>query len=131
MALHPVEDVIKVRLDKSDEFGFGAKSEGVETGIVAEVPDEMHYFGLHSFMFEESFMAEEKLKKLLKYFKSFKGRRVWWQEYQDRGRRTTEADGSEYVYLKMSDIMIYSDEPNETASFDTHDFAGGFKVKPN
>lgn len=131
MALHPVEDVVKVRLDKEDEFGFGAKKEGVETGVVTEVPDVMHYYGQHSFMFERSFMAEEKLAELLAYFKSFEGKRIWWQEYQDRGRRTTEADGNAYVYLKMSDIMIVSDDPDETAAFDTHDFAGGFKVKPN
>lgn len=131
MALHPVEDVIKVKLDADDEFGFGAKKEGVETGIVTEVPDVMHYFGMHSFMFEDSFMQTERLDKLLKYFKDFVGKRIWWQEYQDRGRRTTEADGNAYVYLKMSDIMIVSDESNETAAFDTHDFAGGFKVKSN
>jgi hypothetical protein len=131
MALHPVEDVIKVRLEKTDEYGLGVKKEGVETGIVTEVPDALHYFGLHSFMFENSFMAEEKLSKLLAYFQGFIGKRVWWQEYQDRGRRTTEADGESYVYLKMSDIMIVADNPDERADFDTHEFTGSFKAASN
>lgn len=129
--MHPVEDNVKVRIDDTDQFGFGSKTEGVETGIVVEVPDVMHYYGSHSFFFEDSFMQEEKLKRLLKYFKGFIGKRIWWQEYQDRGRRVSEPDGKQYVYLKMSDILIYSDDTDTQASLDTHDFTGSFKAASN
>jgi hypothetical protein len=125
--MHPVGDNLKVKIDASDEYGFGASAAGVETGVVVEVPKEIHFFGFHSFAFERSFMAKEQLEELRKFYDSLVGKRIWWEAYQDRGRRIKEGD-KEYVYLKMSDVLIYSDDPNQTANLVEDTRSGSFKI---
>lgn len=125
--MHPVGDNLKIRVTTTDEYGFGAQAGGVETGIVEEVPEVIHFYGYHSFAFEKSFMAKEQLKEMLDYYKKMIGKRVWWEAYQDRGRRVKEGD-QEFVYLKMSDVLIYSDNPDAQANLIEDTRSGSFKI---
>lgn len=113
MAVHPVNDRFKVKVYK-DKFGFGGGESGTETGIVVEVPDLLIYLSFHSFAFEQSIMEEEKLKKIQEYYNQFKGKRIFWETLQDRGRKISEEDG-DYVYLQMTDILAYADNIDEKA----------------
>lgn len=108
--MKPIGDKLKIAIT-ADEFGFGEKSVGVENGIVVEVPETMPYFGFHSFAFEASIGNPDLSKALLAYYKKFMGKRVWWESLQDRGRRF-KVNGEEFVFLNMSDIIAYSDDPN-------------------
>lgn len=125
--IHPVGDNLKIEVGNPDKFGMGTQDISTETGLVIEVPDAIHYFGKHNFSFEQSFMSKEQLKELLNYFKSFIGKRVWWEAFQDKGRRFIEND-KEYVYLKMSDILMVSDNINDTAKPVEDTRSGGFKI---
>ena len=114
MAVHPVNDRFKVKVE-TDEYGFkGADTPGTETGVVVEVPDMLIYLSFHSFAFEHSIVDEEKLEKIQDYYKSFVGKRIYWEALQDRGRRIKEKDG-EYVYLQMTDLLAFSDEVDTDA----------------
>lgn len=127
MAVHPVNDRFKVKITK-DEFGFGGDNIGAETGVVVEVPDMLIYLSFHSFSFEDSFMAEEKLKKIQKYYNQFLGKRIFWEKLQDRGRILTEKDG-DYVYLQMTDLLAYADNVDDEASnVDQTGQAGSFNL---
>jgi len=123
--MHPVGDQLKIEVS-SDDYGLGGES-GRDSGIVVEVPDVIHYFGKHNMAFENSFMATNDLKKILDYFKGFIGKRVWWETFQDKGRRFTEGK-KEYVYLKMSDILTYSDDVDYQANIVDDTRSGGFKI---
>ncbi len=127
MAIHPVNDRFKVRVEKN-EYGFGDEDAGAETGIVVEVPDMLVYLSFHSFAFEDSFMDEMKLRKIQQYYNQFKGKRIYWEALQDRGRTLKEADG-EYVYLQMTDLLAYSDDVDEKAEVvDQVGKAGSFNL---
>lgn len=124
--MHPVGDNLKIKVAERDKFDLGNSNSAGDSGVVVEIPDVIHYFGYHSFAFEKSFMAEE-LQEIKKYFYSFLGKRVWWESFQDKGRRFKEADG-EYVYLKMSDVLIYSDDIEIDAEAIDDTRSGGFKI---
>lgn len=113
MALKPVNDRFKVKIDE-DKFGFGNDKPGTETGIVVEVPDIIIYLSFHSFAFEDSLMSD-KLKDIQAYYNQFKGKRIYWEALQDRGRTISEEDG-DYVYLQMTDLLAYSDDINDPAT---------------
>lgn len=113
MALKPVNDRFKVKIDE-DKFGFGNDKPGTETGIVVEVPDIIIYLSFHSFAFEDSLMSD-KLEGIQAYYNQFKGKRIYWEALQDRGRTISEEDG-DYVYLQMTDLLAYSDDINDTAT---------------
>jgi co-chaperonin GroES (HSP10) len=112
--LKPFGDKIKVKIEK-DEFGFGGEVANTESGIVLEVPDKIAYFGFHSFAFESSLSNDDVLEKVLKFYQDLKGKTVYWESLQDRGRRFKEGD-EEFVILNMSDIIAYSDDVNNKAS---------------
>lgn len=107
--MKPVNDKLKIKII-SDEFGFGG-GVGVEKGIVVELPDEMIYFGFHSFAFEHSIADKKVNSDISDYYQKFKGKLVFWESLQDRGRRFKEND-EEFVFLNMSDIIAYSDDIN-------------------
>lgn len=107
--MKPVNDKLKIEVS-ANEYGFGDAKAGVEKGIVVEVPKDMLYLGFHSFAFDTSLSSIE-LKEIQKYYNKFKGKLVFWESLQDRGRRFKE-DGKEYVFLNMTDIIAYSDDPN-------------------
>jgi co-chaperonin GroES (HSP10) len=108
--MKPLNDKLKVKVAK-DEFGFGGQATGVEKGIVVEVPDKMAYFGFHSFAFENSIANDEILKKTLAAYTKLKGKLVFWEALQDRGRRFKEND-EEFVFINMTDIIAYADDIN-------------------
>lgn len=112
--LHPVNDKFKVRLDKKDEYGFGGEKVGAETGIVVEIPNIMIYLSFHSFAFENSIVDKERLTEIAAFYKSFVGKRIYWEALQDRGRTIKEGD-DEYVYLQMTDLLAYSDDVEDKA----------------
>lgn len=128
MALHPVGDQLKIKMD-GRTYDFGPTAPGSETGIVVEVPEIIHYFGKHSQMMEASFMTTGALKELLRYFKGFTGKRVVWEALQDRGRHFKEGD-DEFILLKMSDIIGFTDKTDEDVvmSDDDRTSAGSFNL---
>lgn len=107
--MKPVNDKIKVAVS-TNEFGFGDKT-GVEKGIVVEVPDKMAYIGFHSYAFDTSLGNKDQLKFVKEYYHEFLNKTVYWESLQDRGRRF-KVDGKEFVFLNMTDIIAYSDDPN-------------------
>ena len=113
MALHPLNDRIKIKRDEPERFGEATVS--AETGVVVEVPDVLIYFSFHSFAFEDSFMSEEKLKRIQEYYNKLMGKRVYWEKLQDRGRIFEEEDG-QYVYLQMTDVLAVADDVNDKAT---------------
>lgn len=111
MAGHPVNDQVKVLVD-SDEFGFGGVKKGVESGVVVEVPEKLIYLGFHSFAFENSFDNNEALAQTQIYYNQFLNKRIFWESFQDRGRRFVEGK-KEFVYIKMTDILFYADNVDD------------------
>lgn len=111
MAGHPINDQVKVLVD-TDSFGFGGAKKGVESGVVVEVPKELVYLGFHSFAFENSFDNTEALKKTQAYYNKFIDKRIFWESFQDRGRRFVEGK-EEFVYIKMTDILFYADSVDD------------------
>jgi len=123
----PVNDKIKVKI-ADDEFGFGGEASGVEKGVVVEVPDSLLYFAFHSFAFDGSLGNEDQLKAVADYYEAFKGKLVFWESLQDRGRRF-KVDGEEFVFLNMSDIIAYSDDTNiKVEAVDQVGSAGSFNL---
>lgn len=112
--MKPVNDKVKVKI-MVNEFGFGEEEIGAECGIVVEVPDELIYFGFHSFAFESSLASKSQLDKVLSFYQKLKGKLVYWESLQDRGRRFKEGK-DEFVLLNMSDIIAYSDDVNNKAT---------------
>lgn len=111
MAGHPINDQIKIKVD-ADAFGFGGQKKGVETGVVVELPVNMMYFGFHNFGFDTSLDNDGALQHLLDYYQQLLNTRVFWESLQDRGRRFKEGN-EEFVYIKMSDILFYSDNVDD------------------
>lgn len=126
MAIHPVNDRFKVKSDTS-EYKFIGESGSSETGVVIEIPDVLLYLSFHSFAFEDSIANDEKLEKIQKYYNQFLGKRIFWESFQDKGRRLKEPDG-EYVYLQMTDILCYSDDVDVKAQLVEDTRSGGFKI---
>lgn len=127
MAGHPVNDRFKVKVE-TDKYGLGGNNKrGTESGTVVEVPDILIYFSFHSFAFEDSFMNEDKLAKLQGYYNQFKGKRIFWESFQDRGRRFVEDDG-EFVYVQMSDLLFYADSEDDNIILAEDTRSGSFAV---
>lgn len=124
MATHPVNDRFKVKVE-TDPYELSEQND-TEYGIVVEVPDELIYLSFHSFAFEESF-ASEKLERIRDYYNKFLGKKVWWEKFQDKGRRLKEKDG-EFVYLQMTDLLCYSDDPEDEATLVTDTRNGSFAI---
>jgi hypothetical protein len=116
MSLHVWNDSLKVKLDNADRYGFGDTKKGYETGIVVELPEKLLWFGMHSFMFEKSFMAHDDLEDLLDEYKKLLGKRIVWEALQDRGRVYKEGDDL-YCNLKMADVLGYTDETDVIIEF--------------
>lgn len=108
--LHPMFDTIKVKVDPPDKYGFSnGESVAGESGVVVEISEFIAWIGFHSFAFEESFMDGSKLAEFAeKLIDRLHGKRVFWESFQDSGRRIKEGD-NEFVFLKITDIIAYSD----------------------
>lgn len=123
----PVNDKIKVEIS-ANKYGFGKGSIGAESGVVVAVPDQLIYFGFHSFSFEKSLADEETLAKVLAFYKKLEGKTVFWESLQDRGRRFKEGE-QEYVILNMSDVIGYTDDKNAKITIvDQTGSAGSFNL---
>lgn len=109
--MHPINDRLKVKVG-SDVFGFGGSKEGVESGVVVEVPEELIYLSFHNFGFENSLTNPEALEKVLAFYKKLMGKKIAWESLQDRGRRFTEGD-NEFVYIQMTDVLFYADDVDD------------------
>lgn len=112
MALHPINDRFKVKITQNR---FKAQNTSAESGVVVEVPDMLIYLSFHSFSFEDSLVNLEKLKAIQEYYAQFKGKRIFWEALQDRGRVIAEGD-DEYVYLQMTDLLAYADNVDDKAT---------------
>lgn len=125
--LEVINDYIKVFLPPIDEYGFGGndgEEKGAESGIVVDMPDKLYFFGMHSFAYEASFMATEKLAELLAYYrKKLLGKKIWWSSMKERGQIIVEADGKRYAYLHFTDVMAASEADAE--GLNTYGEAGG------
>ena len=111
MALHPVNDRFKVKVDQQR---FKAETSGAETGIVVEVPDILIYLSFHSFAFEASITSPGTMQRVQEYYNKFLGKRIYWEALQDRGRMIKEGE-DEYVYLQMTDLLAYADDTDDKA----------------
>ena len=128
MSIHPVNDRFKV-LVSTDDFGYGGEARGTETGIVVEVPDVFLYLSFHSFAFEQSITNESVLTKVQDYYNKFLNKRIYWEAFQDRGRRIKE-DDKDYVYLQMTDLLAYSDDIDTDAyTINQTGSAGSFNLE--
>lgn len=125
-SIHPLADNVKVKLDPENAHGFrptGEQSTSKESGILVELPGGMSWLGFHSFAFEASLGDVELLKGISKFYESLKGKRVYWESFQDSGRRIKDGE-DEYVLLKLTDIIAYS-EPGVKAKTMTDLRRGG------
>lgn len=112
--MHPVGDKLKVEVFH-DTHNFGGDSNSMkEHGRVVEIPDELAYFGFHSFAFENSIANQDVLKTLHNFYKQFLGKIIYWEALQNKGRRFTEGD-REYVILNMSDVIGWDDKDEASA----------------
>lgn len=126
MALHPVNDRFKVKKDAAGPFGD--PSVGTETGVVVEVPDTLIYLSFHSFAFEASLEATERMKEIQAYYNGFLGKRIYWEALQERGRVIKEGDDV-FVYLQMTDLLAYADNVDDDATVvDQTGKAGSFNL---
>lgn len=124
--MQPLNDKLKIEILPDGPFTQDGK--GVEKGIVVQVPDKLSYFGFHSFAFESSLADNEKLKEVLAFYEALKGKLVFWEQIQDRGRRFREGD-KEYAFINMTDIIAYSDDPNiNVDTVDQTGSAGSFNL---
>lgn len=126
MSLHPINDRFKIKVDNNGFFPEGDEAKGYETGVVVEVPDMLIYLSFHSFAFENS-LTSDSLEKILEYYKSFMGKRIYWEAFQDRGRRIKDGE-DEYIFLQMTDLLAYADDVNEKAEGVMDSREGGFKI---
>lgn len=125
--MKPCNDKIKVKIKKAGPFGNEAA--GAESGTVVEVPDTMIYFGFHSFLADNSLGNDEILSKVIAFYKNLKGKVVFWESLQDRGRRFKEND-EEFVLLNMSDIIAYTDDENHNiTTVDQTGASGSFNLQ--
>lgn len=122
-----LNDLAKIRLD-NDDYGFGSAGKTTsESGILVELPDQLHYFGFWSFAFENSFMARKELDDLLSYWKSKVGKRVFWTALSERGN-IIEKDGEKFAFVKLTSL-IAEDDPESTAHNVHSDGAGSFGLE--
>lgn len=126
MSLHPENDLAKIELSANGPLS--AKSgDSATDGILVALPDLDTHFGFHSFAFEDSFMAEEKLERLRTKWEKRIGKRVYWLALQEKGAILREPDGTNYAYIKLSSIIAWSEAEEKAESvLDKH--AGSFSA---
>lgn len=114
MAISPIADNVKIKLDAADPHGFsGGESQSKESGILVDLPNGLKWLGFHSFAFEDSLANEMVLDDIMSFYRGLIGKRVYWESFQDSGRRIKDGD-DEFVILKITDIIAFS-EPNTKA----------------
>lgn len=121
--LKSVNDLAKIQIEV-DEYGFGGGvKDKAASGILVALPDKFNYFGFWSFAFEDSFMADEELDRLHKYYKGLVGYRVYWTALAEKGN-ILEQDGKSYAFVKLTSL-IAADEDVENIATNVLDNNGG------
>jgi co-chaperonin GroES (HSP10) len=130
-SIRPLADNVKVKLDPDNKHGFKAAGEqgptSKESGILVALPEGMSWLGYHSFAFEASLGDKSLLDAILKFYGTLKGKRVYWESFQDSGRRIKEGD-DEFVLLKLTDIIAYSDADVKAKTMTDIRRGGSFKA---
>lgn len=127
MALQPLNDLGKVRLDTTDPYNFGGSESGdAESGILVEIPAIFNYFGFWSFAFENSWGDAVELAKLRKTYANLIGRRVFWSAGQEKGSVIKTSEGR-FAFIKLSSL-IAQDEADSEAVNTNSDSGGSFRV---
>jgi hypothetical protein len=107
--------MVEVGSKVDNPFGFvgGPNTEdGIRTGKVVSISDQMTYFGFHTFMFDSSLVNEDILKKVHDHYAQYVGKIVYWPERSESGTIIKDGD-TEYAFIKMSSVMaVESDEQN-------------------
>lgn len=123
MAFTPVNDNVKVQLDKAGEFGDVTPDK--ETGILVAIPEKLVYLGFRSFAWENSFAAFETLEKYYDYYAKMVGKRVYWPALQERGTVFTDPrDNYKYAFIKLTDILMI-DEADAPIAPNLYEDKGG------
>lgn len=129
--MSPLNDLAKISLGKTDEFGFGTDTKGTfESGVLVELPDAFDYFGMWSFAFENSFMNKAALDKLMDRWKKHIGHRVYWTALSEKGNVVT-IDGEKFAFLKLTSLIAYSENPDIDVQNIHTDGAGSFDMAAN
>lgn len=126
--MHPVNDKLKVKIIDSDLYKLGGDSVGKESGLVVEVPNELLYFGFHSFAFEKSLANKEPLSTVIDFYKKLEGKIVFWEPLQDSGRHFKEGE-DEFVFLNMTDVLAWADSSESIESINQLGSAGAFNLQ--
>lgn len=122
--MKPLNDLAKVSLGKSDEYGFGANDKSAfESGVLVELPDNFDYFGMWSFAFESSFMNEKALKTLLDRWRKHIGHRVFWTALSEKGN-VVDIGGEKFAFVKLTSLIAYSEE-TDLEVLNAHTIGGG------
>lgn len=124
--MKPWNDKLKVKIETKR---FGNSASGRVKGLVVAVPDEMIYFGFHSFLADTTLGNTDVLKKIQKFYKSLEGKTIFWESLQDRGRMFKEGE-EEFVLLNMSDIIGWTDDADaDIELIDQTGSAGTFNLE--
>lgn len=115
MAIHPLNDRLKVKVDTVEFEALKDQKTNSETGIVVETPEELLYLSFHSFAFEESLADGKRLEVIMGLYEKLMGKRIYWEKLQDSGRHIIEENGDEYVFLQMTDVLAYADDVEDKA----------------
>lgn len=125
--LKPMNDLAKIQIEV-DEYGFGGKEgDKAASGILIALPDRFNYFGFWSFAFEDSFMSEDKLDKLYKYYKGLIGYRVYWTALAEKGN-ILKQDGKSYAFVKLTSLISVDDDVENIAENVLDNGGGAFSV---
>jgi len=124
--MEPFNDKIKVKIETKR---FGGSASGRVSGVVTKVPDDMIYFGFHSFLADNTIGNLDVLQKVQQFYKKLEGKIVFWEALQDRGRMFKEGD-EEFVLLNMSDIIGWTDDLDaDIQIIDQTGSAGAFNLE--
>lgn len=114
MDLKPLNDVALIEIEKNPYQLGGMKlvssqeSEGVQSGIVLQLPELLLYLGFHAFAFESSLADTERLKEIAKAYLPLVGKRVYWVARSDMGVVLEKEDKS-YALIKLTDFIAVSE----------------------
>lgn len=96
--------MIEVEKNPHHFVGGKAAEEGIRSGKVAAISDDMPFFGFNTFFFEKSLMDEQLLAKLHQRYRKYVGKRVHWPQLSESGT-VIQIDDKEYAFVKMTALM--------------------------
>lgn len=120
MNLKPLNDLALVEVESNQyqvngqKLVGGENKEGIEHGILRELPKTFPFFGFYAFAFESSLNNPDAMKSLSDYYSQFVGKRVYWTSLAERGS-VLEIDNVTYAMIKPSAFIAWS-EPEVKAT---------------